>query len=128
MRNVVSHGEPFATGAQIGCRYFRGSNGRSVRRNGLRRAGNSPSGCLHDQRRSLMRNVQDYTLGDPETATCPYDYYKAMRTQDPVHYDEKIKTFIVSRHEDIMKALADPITFSVEHGFNAQERQDYSGE
>src|ERR1700730_1797105 len=80
------------------------------------------------RRRSRMRNVQDYTLGDPETATCPYDYYKAMRTQDPVHYDEKIKTFIVSRHEDIMEALADPITFSVEHGFNAQERQDYSGE
>jgi len=50
-----------------------------------------------------MRNVQDFTLGDPETATCPYDYYKAMRAQDPVHYDEKIKTFIVSRHEDIMK-------------------------
>ena len=75
-----------------------------------------------------MKNVQDYTLGDPETAACPYDYYKAMRTQDPVHYDEKIKTFIVSRHEDIIKALGDPITFSVEHGFNAQERQDYSDE
>lgn len=75
-----------------------------------------------------MKSVQDYTLGDAKTTSCPFDYYKAMRSEDPVHFDEKIGTFIVSRHEDILKALAQPLLFSSGLGFVAQGRHDYADE
>jgi cytochrome P450 len=75
-----------------------------------------------------MKNVQDYTLSDVEVSSCPFDYYRAMRSEDPVHLDEKIGTYIVSRHEDIMKALAQPLVFSSGLGFVAQAQQDYSEE
>jgi cytochrome P450 len=72
-----------------------------------------------------MKNLQDYTLADPKVTSCPFDYYKEMRSQDPIHFDEKIKTYIVSRHEDILKALAQPLVFSSGLGFKAQSRQAY---
>jgi cytochrome P450 len=75
-----------------------------------------------------MKNLQDYTLADPQVTSCPFGYYKAMRSQDPVHFDEKIRTYIVSRHEDILKALAQPLVFSSGLGFKAQNRQAYEDE
>jgi cytochrome P450 len=75
-----------------------------------------------------VKDVNEYSLEDPAVATCPYDYYKAMRAANGIHYDEKLKTYIVSRHEDILKVLAEPVLYSVEHGFEAQEKQDYTPE
>ena len=75
-----------------------------------------------------MKSVQDYTLADSGTTSCPFDYYRAMRSDDPVHFDDKIGTFIVSRYEDIAKALAQPLLFSSGLGFVAQGRQDYTEE
>jgi cytochrome P450 len=75
-----------------------------------------------------MKNLQDYTLADPRVTSCPFPYYEAMRSQDPIHFDEKIKTYIVSRHEDILKALAQPLVFSSGLGFKAQSRQAYEDE
>lgn len=75
-----------------------------------------------------MKNLQDYTLADPQVTSCPFGYYQAMRSQDPIHFDEKIKTYIVSRHEDILKALAQPLIFSSGLGFKAQSRQAYEDE
>jgi cytochrome P450 len=70
-----------------------------------------------------MKNLEDYTLADPKVTSFPFDYYKAMRTQEPIHFDQKIGTYIVSRHEDILKALAQPLVFSSGLGFKAQSRQ-----
>jgi cytochrome P450 len=75
-----------------------------------------------------MKNLQDYTLADPQVTSCPFGYYKAMRSEDPIHFDAKIKTYIVSRHEDILKALAQPLVFSSGLGFKAQSRQAYEDE
>jgi cytochrome P450 len=75
-----------------------------------------------------MKNLQDYTLADPQVTSCPFGYYKAMRSQDPVHFDEKIRTYIVSRHEDILKALSQPLVFSSGLGFKAQNRNPYEDE
>jgi cytochrome P450 len=75
-----------------------------------------------------MKNLQDYTLADPQVTSCPFGYYKAMRSQDPVHFDEKIRTYIVSRHEDILKALSQPLVFSSGLGFKAQNRNAYEDE
>ncbi|HKY92820.1 MAG TPA: cytochrome P450 [Nevskiaceae bacterium] len=75
-----------------------------------------------------MASVSDYTLADPQTATCPFGYYRAMREQSPVHRDPKLGMFIVSRYEDIMTALRAPHVFSSALGFAAQSAQDYTPE
>lgn len=75
-----------------------------------------------------MKNLTDYTLADPQVTSCPFGYYQAMRSEDPIHFDEKIKTYIVSRHEDILKALAQPLVFSSGLGFKTQGRQAYENE
>jgi cytochrome P450 len=75
-----------------------------------------------------MKTVRDYSFGDRQTIACPYDYYKAMRSEDPVHFDEKAGTYIVSRYEDIKQALAQPLVFSSGLGFKNQKRQDFSEE
>jgi cytochrome P450 len=75
-----------------------------------------------------MGLLSQFSMADKETVGCPFDYYKAMRSEDPVHYDEKAKIYFVSRYEDINSALAQPLVFSSGLGFQAQGRADYSGE
>ena len=75
-----------------------------------------------------MKAVRDYSMADRKTIACPYDYYEAMRSEDPVHFDEKAGTYIVSRYEDIKQALAQPLVFSSGLGFKKQKRQDFSEE
>jgi len=60
------------------------------------------------------------SLKDPDISAQPTAYYNAMRELDPVHYDEKLGMYLISRYEDIQAIQRDPITFSVEHGYKAQ--------
>jgi cytochrome P450 len=60
------------------------------------------------------------SLIDPAISAQPTAYYTAMREQDPVHYDEKLGMYLISRYEDIQTIQRDPITYSVEHGYKAQ--------
>jgi cytochrome P450 len=60
------------------------------------------------------------TLTDPKILARPNAFYDAIRAEDPVHYDEKLGMYLVSRYEDIQTVQRDPITFSVEHGYKAQ--------
>lgn len=75
-----------------------------------------------------MKTVKDYSLADPSVTACPFDYYSAMREEDPVHFDEAIGSFIVSRHEDIVKVMSEPIVFSMEMGFVDQAKQEFQDE
>ncbi|CAN7202582.1 cytochrome P450 [Phenylobacterium sp. LjRoot225] len=59
------------------------------------------------------------TLTDPIIQARPDEYFKAMRRDDPVHYDEKLGMWLVSRYDDIVELLRDPITFSDKHGYEA---------
>jgi cytochrome P450 len=34
----------------------------------------------------------------------PFSYFARLRSEDPVHYDEGIKTWLITRHEDILAA------------------------
>lgn len=61
------------------------------------------------------------SLADPATQAQPHAYYSAMRRGDPVHFDKKIGSWLVSRHEDILAVQADPTTFSVNHGYHEQQ-------
>lgn len=60
------------------------------------------------------------SLIDPAISARPTAYYEAMREADPVHYDERLDMYLISRFEDIQQVQRDPLTFSVEHGYKAQ--------
>lgn len=59
------------------------------------------------------------SLTDPAIIAHPKEFYRAMRTQDPVYYDEKIGMYLVSRYDDIVQVLRDPITYSDKMGYEA---------
>ncbi len=60
------------------------------------------------------------TLADPVIQAQPSDFYRAMRTEDPVHFDEKLGLYLISRHEDLQTVLRDPATYSSKAGYEAQ--------
>ena len=54
---------------------------------------------------------------DPAVQEKPFDYYRALRNCDPVHFEEDLGMYLVSRHEDLMTVLRDPVVFSQELGY-----------
>jgi cytochrome P450 len=73
---------------------------------------------LTDAERELLETG---TLADPAIQARPREFYKAMRKGDPVHYDPKLNSWLVTRHEDIWTVQSDPVTFSVQHGYHEQQ-------
>jgi cytochrome P450 len=59
------------------------------------------------------------SLTDPAIQAHSGAYFAAIRREDPVHYDEKLGMWLVSRYDDIVELLRDPITFSDKHGYEA---------
>jgi cytochrome P450 len=59
------------------------------------------------------------SLADPLIQAHPNAFFRAMRHADPVRYDEKLRMWLVSRYEDIVEVLRDPVTFSDKHGYEA---------
>lgn len=68
------------------------------------------------------------TLVDPEILAHPTEFYATMRRDDPVHYDEKLDMYLISRYEDLQAVLRDPITFSVKKGFKEQYAKGFQDE
>lgn len=60
------------------------------------------------------------SLTDPAILAQPNAFFQQMRQEDPVHYDEKLGMWLVSRYEDIVTVLRDPIVYSDKHGYAAQ--------
>lgn len=60
------------------------------------------------------------SMTDPELRARPNAFYRSMRDNDPVHFDEKLGMYLVSRFEDLQTVLRDPITYSVERGYKEQ--------
>ncbi len=54
---------------------------------------------------------------DPLIRNNPFPFYRALRKQEPVYYDPKLDTYLVTRYEDAQAVLRDPVTFSLEHGY-----------
>lgn len=73
---------------------------------------------LTEAERQLLETA---TLADPAIQAHPREFYKAMRKGDPVHYDPKLNSWLVTRHEDIWTVQSDPLTFSVQHGYHEQQ-------
>ncbi len=70
-------------------------------------------------------NLAETSLQDPKILARPNEFYWAMRHEDPVHYDPGLDMWLVSRYEDLQKVLADPITFSVQEGYQEQYAKGY---
>lgn len=74
------------------------------------------SGCpVHD-----TSALNEMSLADPVIQARPQPFYSKLREQSPVHYDEKLGMWLVSRYDDIVTLLRDPQTFSDKHGYEAQ--------
>ena len=56
---------------------------------------------------------------DPAIQESPFPYYRTLRDDDPVHYEDDLGMYLVSRHEDLMTVLRDPIV-SRELGYYRQ--------
>lgn len=46
-----------------------------------------------------------YHLLDPEVLANPYPLYQRLRTQDPVHWDPFLHTWVVTRYSDVVRVL-----------------------
>jgi len=64
------------------------------------------------------RLLKEASLTDPAIQAHPRDYFRAMRHGDPIHFDERLGSWLVTRHEDISAIQSDPVTFSVHHGYH----------
>ncbi len=77
--------------------------------------GDTPSGSCPFSGQMTLRG--DESRLDPLIRNNPFPFYQALREQQPVYYDAKLDVWLVSRYEDAMAVLRDPITFSLEHGY-----------
>jgi cytochrome P450 len=64
-------------------------------------------------------SLANASFADPQVRAHPNAFYGALRAEAPVFYDEKLKMWLVSRYEDIVTLLRDPLTFSDKHGYEA---------
>lgn len=75
-----------------------------------------------------MEPLSSFTLADPRFMQNPYPYYERMRAEDPVHFDERIRTWLITRHEDIIAAARDTVSFSDEMKVSAEVRSPHQAE
>ena len=77
-------------------------------------------------------NVESRTvmgsLLDPTIQTHPNEFYKSLRAQEILPFDEKLGVYLVSRYADLNRVLRDPITFSQEKGYYGQMARGYLDE
>jgi cytochrome P450 len=54
---------------------------------------------------------------DPLIRNSPFPFYRALRKERPVYYDPKLDIYLVTRYDDVATVLRDPVTYSLEHGY-----------
>lgn len=85
---------------------------------------------------SKSEDSQDYDnsvlrlskLTDQKTIGYPYEFYSALRSDSPVHYDEALGLYLVSRYKNIDEILHNTEVFSVEKGIEKQFSKGFSEE
>jgi cytochrome P450 len=75
-----------------------------------------------------MQPLSSYTLADPKVRQDPYPYYERLRAEDPVHFDEGIRTWLVTRHEDIVAVARNTEVYSDEMRVSASMRSPFQAE
>ena len=61
--------------------------------------------------------LDDVNFFDPAINDCPYHAYRTLRDEAPVWFDERLKAYVVTRHEDVRPCSRDTERFN-----NAQRR------
>jgi cytochrome P450 len=59
-----------------------------------------------------MRELDRYSMADPATAGCPFEYYGAMRGGRTVHRDPGTGFYWISRYDAVVEAALDAKSFS----------------
>ena len=72
--------------------------------------------------------LEECTFTDPAIQEKPNAFYRALREQDPVHFEEQLGVYLVSRYDDVNTVLRDPVTFSQELGYYSQMARGYLDE
>lgn len=54
---------------------------------------------------------------DPLIRNNPFPFYRALRERQPVYYDPGLDVWLVTRYQDAMEVLSDPLLYSLEHGY-----------
>lgn len=85
----------------------------------------APSACPYPHLKDV---VAEGTILDTRIQASPNFFYRELRARDPVHYDETLGMYLVSRFEDLQTVTADPITFSSERGYKAQTAKGFQDE
>jgi cytochrome P450 len=75
-----------------------------------------------------MDPLSSYTFADPKVMQNPYPYYERLRAEDPVHFDEGIRTWLVTRHADVVAAAMNSDAFSDEMRVSASIRSPFQAE
>ena len=75
-----------------------------------------------------MQPLSSYTLADPKVMQNPYPYYERLRAEDPVHFDEGIRTWLVTRHEDILAVARNTEVYSDEMRVSEAIRSPFQAE
>jgi cytochrome P450 len=62
------------------------------------------------------RHYDGFSPYDPEVYEDPYAIYAWLRDEEPVHHNEELDVWVLSRHEDVFAGLRDHIRFSSSYG------------
>src|SRR5262249_16786427 len=90
--------------------------------------GHRPGNLASPRRRSRMAHEPDRAaapehLFGPDMRADPYPVYHRLRATDPVHSDDHLQAWIVTRYRDVASALHDP-RFSADRVAYIRERID----
>ena len=58
-----------------------------------------------------MEEISDDLMA-PEVVADPHAYYRGLREADPVHWNERWGGWVLTRYDDVVKVLRDPVRFS----------------
>src|ERR1700761_6984560 len=61
-----------------------------------------------------MSPLSSYTFADPKTLQNPYPYLERLRAEDPVHFDEGIRTWLITKYEDLLAVSRNTEVYSDE--------------
>ena len=79
-------------------------------------------------RTDTMELTGKETRLDPLIRNDPFPFYRALRQHQPVYYDPGLDVWLVTRYEDAMQVLSDPLLFSLEHGYQDRYANGYVDE
>src|ERR1700761_6657874 len=75
-----------------------------------------------------MQPLSAITFRDPAVMQNPYPYYERMRAEDPVHFDEGVRTWLITKYEDLLAVARNTEVYSDEMRVSEAIRSPYQAE